>query len=195
MSDRFPLHPHRVLDNTRGDESAHLAFEEGHPPTETAIIALGNPLRGDDGVGLAVLETLRNTMPAPSNVTLLDCSRGGLLNALLSQGYRRVIIVDAADMGRVPGEWACFGADEAILTSKGEVPCGTLHHSGLAEALELGKALGLAPPKVEIYGVQPLSMSWARGLSTVVQTAIIEICASILEKLNVTGQDGSEQQL
>lgn len=121
----------------------------------------------------------------PPDVTVFDGGTAGLETALLMQGYGRAIIVDAAKMERQPGEWARFTAEEAVLKC-GNIHCrGTLHSAGLAEALALGEALDILPPEVVIYGVQPLEVGWAPGLSEPVRAAIPAVCEAILNDLKI----------
>ncbi len=153
------------------------------PPGGTLLLALGNPLRGDDGVGPAVLEALAQAGDLPEDVSLLDGGTAGLETVLLLQGYRRVIIVDAAEMGRAPGAWARLTPGEGLLRAAASGMGGTLHRAGLAEALALGEALGVLPSEIVIYGVQPLATGESPGLSGPVQRAIPSVCAAILDEL------------
>jgi hypothetical protein len=52
-------------------------------PAGTLVLALGNPLRGDDGIGAAILEALARSESLPQDVTLLDGGVAGLETALL----------------------------------------------------------------------------------------------------------------
>lgn len=175
MSDRRALAPSQ---GAGGGASAQEA-----PPGGTLLLALGNPLRGDDGVGLAVLEALAQADDLPEDVTLLDGGTAGLETVLLWQGYRRVIIVDAAEMGRAPGAWARLTPDEGLLRAAASGMGGTLHSAGLAEALALGEALGVLPPEIVIYGIQPVVTDAAPGLSEPVRRAIPPVCAAISDEL------------
>ncbi len=152
------------------------------PAGKTLVLALGNPLRGDDGIGAAVLAELARA-DLPPDVTLLDGGTPGLETALLLQGYGRAVIIDAAEMGHVPGEWLRFTPGEAHLRSGSLQSGGTLHSAGLAEALALGEALDLLPAEVIIYGVQPDCVGWQPGLSDPVRQAIPSVCAAILDEL------------
>ncbi|MEW6568688.1 MAG: hydrogenase maturation protease [Chloroflexota bacterium] len=105
---------------------------------DTLILALGNPLRGDDGVAQAVLEGLSISGEVPRGVTLCDGGTPGLEAALLPQAYRRAIVIDAADMGLAPG------GSRRLTLGPGELhPGATLHAAGLREALALAEALGI----------------------------------------------------
>jgi len=144
------------------------------------VLALGNPLRGDDGVGQAVLGYLSEKAPV-FETTLLDGGTPGLETILLMQGYDRVIILDAADMGLPAGEWRRFEPN-AVELSHADLN-GTLHSAGLAEALTLGSALGLLPPEVIVYGIQPQDIGWEAHLSEAVQNAVPVVGAAIYNEL------------
>jgi hydrogenase maturation protease len=154
------------------------------PRGGTLVLALGNPLRGDDGIGPAVLEALSAEKNLPPDVTLLDGGTAGLETALLLEGYRRVIIVDAAEMGRAPGEWVRFTPAEAVLRAEDPALRGSLHSAGLGEALQLAGALDVLPDEVIIFGVQPLDTSYTAGLSEPLRSAVPALCAAILDELH-----------
>ncbi len=151
---------------------------------DTLVLALGNPLRGDDGVGAATLEVL-SRHDLPEGVDLVDGGTGGLEIVLMFQDYRRVIIIDAAEMGIEPGKWQRFTPHDVILSS-GEMH-GTVHDAGLAEALQLADALTITPDELVIYGVQPLEVGWVSGLSEPIWAAVPDIIAAILSELNNNG--------
>jgi hydrogenase maturation protease len=92
-------------------------------------------------------------------------------------------VVDAADMGREPGTWVRFTPEEVRLGSGDLHEIGILHAAGLAEALALGDALGVLPPEIVIYGVQPSDVGWQPGLSAPVEACIPAVCAAIIREL------------
>ncbi len=158
------------------------AVRASAPAPDTLVLALGNPLRGDDGVGAAVIARLAEAH-LPQGVDLRDGGTPGLETVLLLQGYRRVIIVDAAEMGQAPGAWVRFGPEEVRLQAADMHLRGTLHYAGLAEALALGGALEVLPPEIVIYGVQPTEIGWTVGLSAPVAEAVAAVCTAILKDL------------
>ncbi|MBI5245009.1 MAG: hydrogenase maturation protease [Elusimicrobia bacterium] len=75
---------------------------------ETLVIGCGNVLIGDDGFGPAFIKHLAERGGVPESVGLLDAGTGVrkvLFDLALSERRpRRIIVVDAIDVGRRPGE-------------------------------------------------------------------------------------------
>lgn len=145
---------------------------------KTLVLSLGNPLRSDDGIGMAVIEAL-NEQYLDKYITTLDGGTSGLEMLLLWQGYDHVIIVDAAHMGRPVGEWARFTPDEIRLQSRDMYLRGTIHYAGLAEAIALAQPMNLMPPRLDIFGIEPESLDWEMGLSDSIATVIPALCDAI----------------
>jgi hydrogenase maturation protease len=148
----------------------------------TVILGLGNSLRGDDGVGSAVIEWLEQ-QGLPGGVEAIDGGTAGLDIVSALMGHERAIIVDAANIGRAPGEWLRFTPDVARLNDNGATL--SLHSAGLSEALALGAALNVLPPTIIIYGVQPQNLDWSPQLSDEVQAAVTEVGQAILREIEV----------
>ena len=85
----------------------------------TLILGCGNILFGDDGFGCAVVEYLESNAPVPDDVCLADAGTGVrklLFTLCLSPTRpRRLLVVDAFDVGRAPGE--LFDIDPADIPS------------------------------------------------------------------------------
>lgn len=156
---------------------AHSALSTQH---STIVLGLGNSLRGDDGIGPAVIEWL-DRQALPPGVETIDGGTSGLDIVSILMGRERAIIVDAADIGRMPGQWLRFTPDVAQLKSSDAAL--SLHSTGFAEALTLGAALNVLPPTIIIYGVQPQNLDWTAQLSAEVQAAVIEVGQAILHEL------------
>lgn len=150
--------------------------------SETLVLALGNPLRADDGIASVVLQELAS-MGLPEGITVLDGGTAGLETALLLQGYQRAIIVDAADMQCEAGTWQRFQPG-ALQANPDALVGATLHSAGLHEALLLAEALGILPDDLTIYGIQPASLEWEIGISPKVQATVSEVSTAILVELN-----------
>jgi hydrogenase maturation protease len=144
------------------------------------ILGLGNPLLGDEGIGVRVIEELHH-YELPDGVAVVEGGTGGLSLMSLMEGRQKVIVVDAADMGRPPGSVVRFTPEEVRL--KTGVGLLSLHQVGLGEALALADALGVSPNELVIIGVQPFSMGVGERLSPRVERVVEQCIAQVLEEV------------
>ncbi|MDO3377755.1 hydrogenase maturation protease [Geoalkalibacter halelectricus] len=144
----------------------------------TIILGLGNPLMGDDGVGIVAVERLA-ALDLPPGVEVVDGGTGGLTLLHLMEGAARVIFVDAVDMGRAPGAIACFDLNRVDVAEQGAL---SLHETGLPQVLALGRELGVLP-RVILYGVQPACVAPGTRLSPNVKDALPELVGRILREV------------
>lgn len=145
------------------------------------VTSLGNPLRGDDGVGHSVLEILSKNDAISSVVQFYDGSRCGLLSPILSGAFDWVIIIDAIDFNSRAGQWRWFSMDYLGRGDHEDIK--TLHLPNLAQIVEIGRALQIALPTILILGVQPSSLHWGTQLSMPVQSSIHEICQEVIDQI------------
>ncbi len=144
------------------------------------ILGLGNPLRGDDGVGSRAVEELTRH-GLPEGVTALDGGSAGLDLLRILEGWDRVVVVDAADVGREPGEFVRFTPDQVRLAAA--VDHFSLHHAGLSEVLALARALDQPLPPIVIFAVQPAGIGWGEGLSLAVEATLPALVEAILREV------------
>lgn len=154
----------------------------------TLIIGLGNPLRGDDAIGVRVAQMLA-TQPLPPGVEVIDGGTLGLGIVNLIEGWQRVVFVDAADVGRSPGEFVRFTLDEAQLLGEPDERDAnseqhlSIHAAGLGDALLLAQALKTLPDEVIIFGVQPANLGWDSMLSPQVEATLPSLVAAVLAEV------------
>jgi hydrogenase maturation protease len=157
------------------------------PSIRVLVLGLGNPLRGDDGVGCRVTEELARRELSPG-VEVLDGGAGGLDLMDLMEGRERVVVVDAADVGRPAGEFVRFTPDQARLAQAADGF--SLHHVGLGEVLALAGALGWALPEIVVFGVQPAELGWGEGLSPAVEAALPALSDAVVKEIE--GDDNAQ---
>jgi hydrogenase maturation protease len=162
-----------------------VSLDDGDSGT-VLVLALGNPLMGDDGIGVRVVEELRGR-ELPSGVALADGGTTGLALVGLMEKYQRVIAVDAADMGQPPGCVRKFAPSEVEFRTTGNMQ--SLHQVGFGEALTLARALGVSPPELTIIGVQPKRTAIGEELSPEVEGAIPECIRLLLDELDASGPE------
>ena len=133
----------------------------------TVVVGVGNLLMGDEGIGVRVVEELRRRS-LPGVVDVVDAGTIGLDLLFAIEGYARVVIVDAAEMGLPPGQVRVLGPQDLA----GAEPASDAHGMGVAEVLELAEATGLLPANVMLVGVQPETVGPAMELSAAVGAAL-----------------------
>ncbi|GIK08621.1 MAG: membrane protein [Anaerolineaceae bacterium] len=150
------------------------------PARDVLILGIGNPLMGDDGVGIRAAETLARS-ELPEGVTVQEAGLPGWGLPSWLEGRSRVILVDAVQMDAAPGAWKRFRFGDLRLAL--EDSSLSLHAPGLACGLALTEALNLLPEDLTLYGVQPAQIAAGEGLSAEVSACLPELVQTILSDL------------
>jgi hydrogenase maturation protease len=145
------------------------------------VIAVGNDLYGDDGVGNAVLHELEK-MSEMKDVELIDGATDALGLIDYFPDTDHVIIVDAAQMGEKPGTVKVFSKEEIKLKIKMDHL--SIHGISLAETFEIAKMVDSLPEKITIIGIEPKNIGISQALSDVVMRSIPEVVSNIINLTN-----------
>ncbi|KHK93534.1 hydrogenase maturation protease [Novosphingobium malaysiense] len=132
------------------------------------VLCLGNPDRGDDGLGPAVAEALAGKLPP--EVTLM--ARSGDMLTMLEDwaGFDALICVDAAGGGDQPGRIHRIDLAEEELPR--DMAFLSSHAFGLGEAIALARTLDLAPPDIVVYAVEGQRFDGGAEMTPPVSAAI-----------------------
>ncbi len=151
---------------------------------QALVIGVGNPYRRDDAALREVVRRLRRR--APGGVRLME--QGGEGTALLEawEGADLVILVDAVASGAAPGTVHRFDAADGPLPAA--LLRGSTHAVGVAEAVELARAMGRLPRRLLVYGIEGEHFSAGVGLSLRVRRAVRGVVAAILQDLRGGGE-------
>ncbi|MBZ0135423.1 MAG: hydrogenase maturation protease [Planctomycetes bacterium] len=147
------------------------------------VVGIGNSDRGDDAVGLLVVEALR--ADPPTGVELLT-SRGDML-ALLDQidGADLVVLVDAVVSGAAAGTILRIDATDGAVKQQLSQFTST-HAFNLAEGIELARSLGRMPGRLVVYGIEGVEFGMGQPPGTAVRDAIDEVGNRIREECKCT---------
>lgn len=135
------------------------------------VVGLGQPERGDDGIGPAVAGQV-GSLGLPDVRVVERAEPAGLLDTWA--GARLVVVADAVRSGRPPGTVQVLHAAHGPLLAW--AGAASTHALGLAEAVELGRALGRLPPDLVIVGIEAGRLDPGDPMSAPV-TAAIETAA------------------
>jgi hydrogenase maturation protease len=142
------------------------------------IIGCGNTNRSDDGVGVWVIRDLQRR-EVPESVRLVDAGTGGMDVMFHLEGARRVILIDAAQTGSMPGTlYRVPGAELAALPPPSSL---SLHNFRWEHALAVGRMIykDRFPTDISVYLIQVASLDYGLELSPAVRAGAEQIAALI----------------
>jgi hydrogenase maturation protease len=148
-------------------------------PRPVRVVGVGSP-RGDDGLAWEVVRRLRNRTDVPPGIELHMVEGGHHLLDVLD-GRGTLLLIDAVVTMAQPGtihrfEWP----DERIEALRP----GTTHDLRPAESLRLAAALGIAPSRAVVFGVEVQSTDPQPGLSPSVAAAVPDLVQRLADELN-----------
>ncbi|MDR7418641.1 MAG: hydrogenase maturation protease [Armatimonadota bacterium] len=116
------------------------------------VIGVGNPNRGDDAAGLVAARLARARLAGTAGVSVLECDGDPARLIDRWAGAHAVIVVDAVRSGAERGRLHCLNAAARVLPTN--IRPASSHAFGVAEAIELARALGCLPPRLVVYGIE-----------------------------------------
>ncbi len=134
------------------------------------VVGIGNAVRGDDAAGLLAVRRLKGFRTAE----LSDCT--DLLDLWADEDD--VIVIDAMITGAPVGTVRRFDVG-AFTLPVGAFP--STHAFGLAETVELARALGKLPTRLTIYGIEAGRVGLGESLSPEVGRAIDALVGELQE--------------
>lgn len=145
------------------------------------ILGIGNILLRDEGVGVHVVEAMRD-VPLPGDTELVDGGTAGaeLINLLADR--RKVIVIDAVDADCTPGSVFRLSVKDLEPSAGGMV---SLHQLGLLQSLWMADRLSCSPKEVVVFGVQPGDLSPGLTLTDEVRNAVPRAVEAILDELRI----------
>ena len=144
------------------------------------MIGVGNPWRGDDAAGLHTARALRPLLPPAVEVLEETGEPTSLLDRFAASDV--LWLVDAVRSGAAPG--TIHRLDVAAAELPAELFRTSTHHLGLAEAVELARALGRLPRQLAVFGIEGADFSAGEALSPPVARAVPKVAALIAEEVD-----------
>jgi hydrogenase maturation protease len=146
---------------------------------EIVIVGVGNPFRGDDGVGWAVVDALDGKVQP--NVVIAKRHEDFAVLSDYFAHYATVYIVDAAQSGGLPGSWQRLdGLRQPLLHER---PQTSTHGFGVMQAIELARELHSLPARLIIYAVEAETFQVNDALSVAVARAVPMVASEIIREI------------
>ena len=153
------------------------------------VAGVGNVLRGDDGFGVAVAQSLIATNKYGDEVTVFEAGIAGIaLVQELMSGFDVLIIADTIHRGGQPGTLYVLEPQVPELDEKSanelHQSLADAHYSDPSKVLILAKALDVLPDRVFLVGCEPadydeLGAALSPAVERAVQLALKQIEALI----------------
>lgn len=140
------------------------------------VIGLGNPDRGDDGVGPLVAKKLAGLLPA--NVAVAS-PHGDVLSLIPTwAGFDVMICIDAAVPVTAPGRIYRF--DLATTELPRELNPTSSHALGLADVIGLARVLQQVPRDIIVYAIEGASFGGGAPITPEVAAAVGEVARRVV---------------
>lgn len=148
------------------------------------VLGLGNALMTDDAFGHRMIHELLSRFRFPAEVTVLDGGTLGLDLLPYLENIGRLLVIDALEMGAVPGEVFRLEGEEVPRAFAGKL---SVHQMGLQDLLAVAELQGHLPAELVVWGVQPKSIEMGLELSPAVAGAIEETVTAVAGELGKWG--------
>jgi len=140
-------------------------------------MGIGNTLRQDDGIGVHVTELFKSTHHSDPNLCVLDGGTIGLSLLPEIEDADAVIIVDASEIGELPGTLRIFRDGEIDRQLSGKRR--SVHEVALYDLFSAAAIRGRSPEQRVLIAIQPASTEWGLDPTPDVKAAIPLACETI----------------
>lgn len=138
-------------------------------PNDITVLGIGNTIYSDEGIGVHVLTYVEKALKECSNVTIIEGATDGMRLLGPIEETNHLIILDAINAGKEPGE--------VIVLERDEIPAYygikmSIHQIGFQEVLGAAQLLEKLPEHMIMFGVQPEVLDFGVGISDSVRKQI-----------------------
>jgi hydrogenase maturation protease len=140
------------------------------------VLGIGNILMRDEGVGVRVMEAVRDARDWPDDVEFIDGGAGGMNLLNVIEAAERLVVFDAAEMKLAPGEWRVVTpGDLCDLPAEHRA---SMHDVPFIETLTLAGRFFHRPEDVRILAIQPKAVDYGRELTDDLAAVLPTIAAA-----------------
>lgn len=144
------------------------------------IIGIGNTLFTDEGVGVHLLEYIREALPKADNIEIIEGATDGirLLGSVEDADY--LIFLDAINSGKEPGTIinlkdkdipSCFSQKMSV------------HQMGIQDLIYASTVRDTLPEEMYLFGVQPESLEIGFELTECISNRIPELVELVVNQV------------
>lgn len=148
------------------------------------VLGLGNPIMGDDGVGIIALERFRERYGVPDGVELMDGGTWGMNLLPWIEAAGKLLLVDAIRAGLEPGADVFLDGPDLprVLGQKLSA-----HQVDIVDVLTLAQVRGTLPAVTVALGVEPAVIEMRRDMTPAVSQGTERLPARMAGQLREWG--------
>ncbi len=145
------------------------------------IVGIGNPYRGDDAAGWAVIDGLKGTI---GSVIKLVKQQGDIAELIdIFAHHKSVYLVDACRSSELVGTWQRIDVNKQPIME--ENPQTSTHGFSLSQAIALAKNLDQLPNKLILYAINGNHYSISDVLSPPIAKSVNSVIKAILNEEDI----------
>jgi hydrogenase maturation protease len=152
------------------------------------LVGIGNPDRGDDGIGPLVARQLAGRVSP--GIAIIE--RTGDALALIEDwaGRYAAVLVDAAAPGTAPGRIDRIDLLKDELLP--ELALSSTHAFGIVDAVGLARTLGLLPRRLIVYAIEGVNFAPGASLTPEIAGVVNEVVARVVAELEMLNHGMAE---
>ena len=145
------------------------------------IVGIGNPYRGDDAAGWAVIDGLKEEV---GSAIKLVKERGDIAELIdIFTRHKSVYLVDACSSSEFTAAWQRIDVNRQPLLE--ENPQTSTHGFSITQAISLAKNLDQLPNKLILYAINGNNYSISNELSPAVANSVDSVIKAILKEEDI----------
>lgn len=149
---------------------------------ETVIVGIGNPYRGDDAAGWAVIDGLAKAAGPTLSLRKMQGDIAELIDIFAE--YKNVYLVDACSSDVLNDDgWLRIDANKEPIVDNSHQT--STHGFSLSQAISLARNIGQLPNKLIVYAINGKQFSVSDELSPSVEKSIDLVVKAILNEEDV----------
>ena len=141
------------------------------------VMGVGNTLMQDDGVGIHVIDRLRERTDTHPSLRLVDGGTIGLALLPEIEDADALVVVDASELKAPPGTLQIFHNEEIDRQLSGKRR--TVHEVALLDLLSAAAIRGRMPANRALVAIQPECTDWGDGCTDKVERSAEQACTEI----------------
>jgi hydrogenase maturation protease len=152
----------------------------------TVVLGAGNPLMGDDGLGIEVLEAIARKWDESLDLRFLDGGIWGMRLLPHIEDADRLLVIDAVRADLAPGTLVRVERDEIPKHLRTKI---STHQIDLSEVFAVAELRGTFPREAVVLGIEPATVDAYMAISAEVRATVPALIQAVERQLEAWGHE------